>query len=190
MKLKILAAAVLAAASTTPAAAIINSPVPVNAYITFGGLQWAWANPCAATGGCGDIDLTYQGTQGWRLPTAAELVGRPQASNFLFAGGNVPQNGFDPISLSRFGGGSDTPIDVGSDGACAAAYFSVSFRHCDYGDGAAGLIYGETLPSVGFEETWVVRSDRGVPEPATWAMLIVGFTLVGSTMRRRTAVAA
>jgi hypothetical protein len=30
----------------------------------------------------------------------------------------------------------------------------------------------------------------GVPEPATWAMLITGFGLVGATLRRRTAVTA
>ena len=190
MKMPILAAAVLAAASATPAAAIVNAPVAANAYIVFGGLNWAWASPCPAAGGaCGDFDLTYQATQGWRLPTAAELVARPQASNFLFAGGNVPQNGFDPISLSRFGGGSDTPIDVGSAGACAAAYFNTSFRHCDYGDGVSGDVFG-TPNASGFAETWVVREDRGVPEPATWALLLVGFTAVGSAMRRRTVVTA
>ena len=32
--------------------------------------------------------------------------------------------------------------------------------------------------------------NPGVPEPATWAMLIAGFGLVGATMRRRRTVAA
>jgi hypothetical protein len=32
--------------------------------------------------------------------------------------------------------------------------------------------------------------EGAIPEPATWAMLIVGFGLVGSAVRRRTAVAA
>ena len=49
MKMQLLAAAALAIAAATPAAAIINSPVPVNAYIVFGGLDWAWANPCDAS---------------------------------------------------------------------------------------------------------------------------------------------
>ena len=184
MKLHLLAATALAAVTAMPAAALINTPVPTNAYINFGGLDWAWAAPCDASAPtCGGIDLTYQSTQGWRLPTAAELAARPQASDFLFKGGNVPQGGVDPVSLSRFGGGNDSPIDVGSDGACAAAYFGLVFRHCDFGDGAAGLIYDPAHPGTFFYETWVVRG--GVPEPQSWALLIAGFGLVGAAMRRK-----
>ena len=188
MKIHFLAAAALAAALAAPAAATINSPVPTNAYIHFGNLDWVWANPCPATGGCGDIDLTYQATQGWRLPTAAEIAARPQASDFLFAGANVPQGGFDPVSLARFGAGGDTPIDVGSAGACGTSYFSVSFRHCDYGDGVAGDIFDPAGGGGGFfAETWLVRGLSAAPEPASWAMLIAGFGLVGAAMRRRKA---
>ncbi|WP_243453830.1 PEPxxWA-CTERM sorting domain-containing protein [Sandaracinobacteroides saxicola] len=189
MKYAMLAAVAAAALAAVPAQAIINAPVPTNAYIVFGGLDWAWANPCDATGGCGDIDLTYQGTQGWRLPTVGELAGRPQASDFLFRGANVPDGGFDPISLSRFGAGNDTPISVGSDGACAAAYFSTVWRHCDFGDGVAGVIFVPGGQNPGFSETWLVRGAV-VPEPATWAMLISGFGLVGGALRRRRSVAA
>ena len=31
------------------------------------------------------------------------------------------------------------------------------------------------------------NADTGVPEPATWAMMIAGFGLVGGAMRRRKA---
>lgn len=57
-----------------------------------------------------------------------------------------------------------------------------------------GAVFG--LPGFPGEpnvETWVVR-DRGgggvIPEPATWAMLIVGFGLVGASLRRQLFVAA
>lgn len=36
----------------------------------------------------------------------------------------------------------------------------------------------------------VLVTQAGVPEPATWAMLIAGFGIVGATMRRRRAIAA
>ena len=187
--LGIAVAALGIAALPAPASAIVNLPVASNAYIVFGGLDWAWANPCDAYGGCGDIDLTYQATQGWRLPTPAEFALRPQASDFLFRGGNVPQGGVDPVSLSRFGGGGDSPVDVGSDGACAAAYFGAVWRHCDYGDGVAGVIYDPSGNNPGYSETWLVRSAV-VPEPASWAMMITGFALVGAAMRRRVALNA
>ncbi|HKX64965.1 MAG TPA: hypothetical protein VJM78_06610, partial [Rhizomicrobium sp.] len=76
-----LPAAILLALVAAPAqAAFINAPVPTNAYITFGSFDWAWANPCAPSGGCGDIDLSYQSTQGWRLPTLDEVLAGPSAS--------------------------------------------------------------------------------------------------------------
>jgi hypothetical protein len=36
----------------------------------------------------------------------------------------------------------------------------------------------------------VTAASGGVPEPASWAMLIAGFGLVGAMQRRRTAVVA
>ena len=36
----------------------------------------------------------------------------------------------------------------------------------------------------------LVSQAGGVPEPATWALLIAGFGMVGATMRRRRAIAA
>ena len=71
----------------------INSPVPSNAYIVFAGLDWAWGGPCPYSGGCfATGDLTYQSTQGWRLPTAGELALIPSnfASDFITGSGNVP----------------------------------------------------------------------------------------------------
>jgi hypothetical protein len=46
------------------------------------------------------------------------------------------------------------------------------------GDGAGGLPAG----------LYVAATTGAVPEPATWAMLIAGFGMVGAAMRRRAAV--
>ncbi len=177
----------------SPAAAAINAPVPTNAYISFRGLDWAWASAASPTGCCGGfigpIDLSYQGTQGWRLPTAADWANAPTAADFLFAGAIVPDGGQDPVSGANFGGEG-----IGSDGACAAPWFSTA-PFCNFGDGQIGAIWG--IPNGPYEgqdsvDTWVVRGEfnPGVPEPASWALLIAGFGLTGAVLRRRRALAA
>lgn len=175
---------VLAAAS--PAAAILNVPLPANTYITFGGHDWAWASPCSPAGcnfdGSNALDLSFQGGLGWRLPTLAELLAGPAPSDFSFAGANVPLGGSSVEGTTVSG----APGDL----ACASAYFSNGpFNLCNYGDAAVGGIYGlvnaySGNPNV---ETWLIRGDpvgAGAPEPATWAILIMGFGLVGAALRR------
>lgn len=44
------------------------------------------------------------------------------------------------------------------------------------------------LAGLGYDDfTFTVGGGSGVPEPATWAMLLFGFGIVGGTMRRRAA---
>jgi hypothetical protein len=53
-------------------------------------------------------------------------------------------------------------------------------------------LYGRasTDQPVTFEFSYGAAVPQAVPEPATWAMMIAGFGLVGSTLRRRPAIAA
>jgi hypothetical protein len=74
----------LASISAVPAQAAINAPVPVENFINVDGLDWVWASPCSPDGcwaGSG-IDMSYQSTQGWRIPTYAEFAARPEESEF------------------------------------------------------------------------------------------------------------
>lgn len=152
--------------SAVPAQAITNAPVPVANYITFGGLDWAWANPCAPyQPSCGVVDMSYQATQGWRFPTLAEFLARPAAADF----------------------------GVSGNFKCAAAYFSTAYSHCDYNDAVTGYIFDYGYGVLGAKgadsasETWVVRGAAApaVPEPASWAMMIGGLGIAGAALRRR-----
>ena len=146
-------------------AALINAPVPTNAFIEEGGLFWAWANPLPASPGP-VFDLPFQSQFGWRLPTLAELATAPLATDFLFAGGNVPFNGVDPVSGASFLFTDAAYQSAGSAGACATPYFSNSYSHCDWQDGK-GQQYGPwagTPGAAAWADQLVVRT-AAVPAP-------------------------
>lgn len=179
-KLKTGVAVAALAMAATAQAAYFDIPVAANAYITQGNLDWAWAFPLPASNG---IDLTYQSTQGWHIPTLAELAFAPLATDFLFAGGNVPFNGTDPATGAVF---QATNGAYTGDGACATPYFSTTFKHCDWQDGL-GQTFGPWagMPGAfGFADQLVVRN--AIPEPSTYALMALGLAgIVGVSRRRR-----
>lgn len=188
MKFKSLLFAALVAfgLASTASASIINAPVPSNAYITIGGLDWAWANPLPADSGT--FDLSYQSQFGWRIPTAAELLSAPLATDFLFAGANVPFNGVDPVSGAFFSATNSAYTDAASAGAVASPYFSTTYSHADWQDGL-GQTYGPWagMPgAAGFADQLVVRGLSAVPEPSTLiSAAVAGLFGVAVARRRR-----
>lgn len=187
MKKLLLATAATLLASGTANAALVDMEVPDNAYITVGGFDWAWASPLDNN----SLDLSFQSQFGWRLATVEELLNAPDATQFLFAGANVPLGGSDPVSGARF---QFTDSSLNQDGAVAAPYFS-NFSHVDWcngpGSNCARRGRGER-PWAGLRgassisESLVIRASLGaVPEPATWAFMIFGFGAIGGAMRRQ-----
>ena len=67
------------------------------------------------------VDFTYQATQGWRLPTAAELAAGPVAADFG--------------TVNKF--------------KCASAWFNTVYTTCDYGDAAGGAVFGSVAAATG-----------------------------------------
>ena len=177
MKALFFSVAVAALAFAAPSQAITNAPVPTTNYITYGGIDWAWAAPCAAYGpSCGVVDMSYQSTQGWRFPTYAEFLNRPEVPDF---GGACASAWFSGYSHCDF---SDPDYPGGPvPGVKPIGYLF------DYGYGIT------TNGSDSVADSWVVRgaSTGAVPEPQAWMLLIAGFGLMGAAARRRrTAVTA
>ena len=175
---RLMAGAAMALAAVS-ASAIVNAPVPTNAFIVKDGLDWAWAFPLPAAAG---LDLSYQSQFGWRLPTAAELADTPLATDFMFAGANVPLGGVDPVSGAQF---SATNANLTGAGACATPYFSNSYTWCDWQDGRGQVYTWAGLPGApGFADQLVVRSASAVPEPSMALMLALSLGGLYA-MRRR-----
>lgn len=109
-----------------------------------------------------------------------------QTSNFVsfhYDGTNLVSP-FTLNSVTRFSGALDTtpgPYTVQfGDG-------STSFASSSFGTGGWQLSVPRSLSAAdyGSISTWSVADSSAAPEPATWAMLVGGFGLVGGAMRRR-----
>lgn len=194
---KFTAAANLAIAASlvlsSHASATIDAPVPTNAYITLNGLDWAWGEPVP----CPSCISAYQVSQGWRLPTADELLMAPLATDFLFAGANVPYQGFDPVSGAFFTVTNSDYDAAQSAGACAAPYFGNLFNQflqCDWadGNGQPGGPWAGTTGAADLADQLFVRpaQNGAVPEPGTWAMMLLGFGAIGLAFRRSRSTAS
>ncbi len=124
----------------------------------------------------------------------------------LGAGGNlIAQRTFTPIAGTNFANQVYTSIDfTGTTLDVGATYFLTLTTTNNYWgvvNGRGTYEGGGYFQTSGGNITWPNTYDmnfrittspvsEAVPEPATWAMLIMGFGLVGSALRRRTVATA
>ena len=110
------------------------------------------------------------------------------------------------IFVAGFGSFGDSIVDLYIDGDFAGSYLntmSLNSPGTDYQRFSQTFVAAGPTSTVAFYSSQSMASSNlgvifdkvdvsvaGVPEPATWAMLIGGFAMVGAAARRRRAVAA
>ena len=164
----------MAHATISAAIPIPDSEVILN--FSSSGLDWVYAGPIAPNEfGAGNIQpASYRAAEGWRTATASEWLLRPIWSDFTRTGfaTPAPNSNFLNHTTYRF----------------TSEYWS-DFTHVDLNDFAAGRVTdGVNGVTSDVPETIYVRFNipaGAVPEPATWAMMIGSFGLIGAAARRR-----
>ncbi len=167
---KLTAIAAFAVAATTAqgasAVTLLGQEPDAGVIVNRGGLEWVWAAPCAGEEpSCGVVQLHH---------------------GFGFA--------TDDQWLASFSGIADI-IDAFTDPElCAATYFSVAHDHCDAQDLAyngGGIWHSPWTPAENdnlyWNETFLVRGEQQVPEPAALGLLGLGLLGLGAARRRKAA---
>lgn len=188
MKKMLLAGSFLLGFYSISAHALLMTEVSENAYISVGGYDIAWANPCAVNSpSCGVLDLSYQSQFGWEAmsSTVFNSLGI-SAYDFVFDGANVDYatgNNFDEASGATVHFVNDI---VGGDVAVAAPWFS-DYNHIDWGNGVDGLWSFSDNNGELYYESLAVRVSAAVPEPSSIALLGLGLAGLGFSRKKKIA---
>jgi hypothetical protein len=159
-RLLLAAATAIGMTSAAQALPLLTGALPSNTYISYGGLDWTWASPVSSVDFFGSNTLYAPSIRaGWRFATQAEFDSRPAPELFL-DGQTIIQS---------------------------AAYWNSNFDYVDFSNGFSEVnrVFVPDNDGTSYFEIFYVRGGA-VPEPAAWAMMIMGFGMVGVSMRRRT----
>jgi len=129
------------------------------------------------------------------LPTSGNQFWRIDAKGLTWQSSDDTLDGF-PLDIPSgsyalpaifFSGGKVTDLGGELVGPSNRPVLRLAGFRVEPGEG----LYGNTYNSQGFQGVWDFSGSSvtlsGVPEPATWAMMIVGFGLAGAAVRRHSA---
>lgn len=112
----------------------------------------------------------------------------PDTATFTFDSA-ITHFGIDILGLGTVGA-TDLTIAWGSSSSVLYTNYAlggVLFAGIIDGTGFTSVTFSATAPDDGIDFDRLVYKGGAVPEPATWAMMIMGFGMVGFAARRRTA---
>ncbi|MGA8711543.1 MAG: PEP-CTERM sorting domain-containing protein [Roseiarcus sp.] len=164
-------------------ASLVNAPVPSNAYIVFDGLDWAWAAPVAADGsfGCCGVDRRMKASLGGGCRPQPSLRMRRPRCNSCSPGRTCRST--ELILCGAYFDYASSTLD--GPAASAVPYFNDVVSQADWCNAPGSACGFGEVPWWGqpgaptYAESLVVRSVSGVPEPSTWAMMVLGFAGLG-----------
>ena len=141
----------------------------------------------AGYGGMGE-SLTYQESADFKF-----IAGQGTTSLLGFLHPISVGNGFDSSTFKIFINGNLFLSQSFNDLASAQAFFTadvLNLGHFSNGATDVELLFSETMSSKeGFGFTYALATTgavSGVPEPSTWAMMLIGFAGLGFVAYRRT----
>ena len=138
------------------------------------------------------ITATSPDNNFWGWPTAEQLHFDPDFFNnatysFTFAGGPFDLQSFDVSYADSAGALANLTAYDAANAVINSGAFNVGSTGTLSFSGWTGiskLVVTNTVAHFSMDNLTLAAAGA-VPEPATWAMMIAGFSLVGASMRRR-----